>query len=383
MRSKLYIKMNAIIIKQPIVLQTGTMKPKDVYIFNSQQTHSFESQVSRQKHRYQVVPLEEIISTLNPKTDIYKTGKIFVIRAGGIGDLLALSSLCKWLYYNVCPNIYFVTQEKYKCVLTWFEVPVKFQAWTKPVLRYDTRYKLNPTARQVNFEGVIERSATNWFELIFDNIDPVKYLGLETWGRPQLKDNSNLTGFKNLSGLKSVLFCLRATANIRSISFKDCYTAAKPYLQDCKLYVHETNLTKRDLEYINTLNDSSLYVLKRVPLHEYLDDVYAATMVISTDTGALHFREGLGKPALGIYSAFSSACRCKYYKYVKTIDIQSGCQYQPCFQHTNHHDDRCRLSLESRNDSLFLSENAPCLCSEFVPTLQQQLSSFFLNNLNL
>ena len=80
------------------------------------------------------------------------------------------------------------------------------------------------------------------------------------------------------------------------------------------------------------------------------------------------FREGLGKPALGIYGAFSTESRTKYYKYTHSIDIKSSCNIQPCFRHDGQ---MCKYVTKD-------STHAPCLGKELSPDIEQQINTALL-----
>jgi hypothetical protein len=92
---------------------------------------------------------------------------------------------------------------------------------------------------------------------------------------------------------------------------------------------------------------------------EYLHELDKAKFVISVDTSAIHFREGIGKPALGIYGAFSAESRTKYYEYTESINVKSDCDLQPCFLHQQ----RCP---KITNETF-----APCLTNNILTNEQQ------------
>jgi len=85
--------------------------------------------------------------------------------------------------------------------------------------------------------------------------------------------------------------------------------------------------------YLARLN-KNIEHLKNYTTPEYLQAVIDYEFVISVDTSAIHIREGLCLPALGLYGAFSVDSRAKYYKHVKYIDVKNDCLFSPCFNHS-------------------------------------------------
>ena len=94
---------------------------------------------------------------------------------------------------------------------------------------------------------------------------------------------------------------------------------------------------------------------------QYLNQLDRAKFVISVDTSAIHFREGIGKPALGLYGAFSADSRTKYYKFTKSIDIKSNCDIQPCFLH------------EKQCPKITTEKFAPCLSTNILTNELQDI----------
>jgi ADP-heptose:LPS heptosyltransferase len=101
---------------------------------------------------------------------------------------------------------------------------------------------------------------------------------------------------------------------------------------------------------------------------EYLKAVIDYEFVISVDTSAIHIREGLSLPALGLYGAFSVDSRAKYYKHVKCIDVKNECLLSPCFNHSQ------KPCSENKGTNF-----APCLTNyEHIETELKE----YLNQLN-
>lgn len=303
----------------------------------------------------------------------FKSKIVYIHRTGGIGDLIALSSVCNYLHENRF-DVNFITQERFKNVFDWFKYPIKIINHTSPLpFKNDVKHNLNINRYGLlEYEGEIEQNKQNWFELFYKSID--NNVNLEIFGRPDLNiDYANVfhSGIIRNRTSDSVLLTLRASANIRSIDFEPVYMALKPIIKDnYDICVHVDNLTQKDIKFIQFTNDKKVRILPKSNLNQFLFDVFDANILISTDTGALHFREGIQKEALGIYNAFSAECRTKYYKYVQTIDVKSNCKHQPCFLHVQKPDSPCL------NDKY-------CLDMKYNNTLIEQLRTFFNKNIVL
>ena len=302
----------------------------------------------------------KLISTADIIKDYNEASvNIIIQRTGGIGDLIALSSVSKYLKLEGC-SITFLTTTKYKPLFKWFDEPINFWDYESPLwFKNDVRFQLNNYLGLLEYEGKIEANNKNWFHTFFEPLH--ECIDYNTWGRPQLKTKRISNINKRVNG---ILLCLKASSNIRSIAFEPVY---KSLNTKEPLFVHDSNLTEVDRKFISD-NNVKIEVLIQTDLSQFLLDCYDATMVISTDTGALHFREGVGKPVLGIYNSFTSECRTKYYKHSKTIDIKSDCLFQPCFIHTQ------RPSYPCKNPNY-------CMDHNINKSLISQLTTFFKENL--
>lgn len=333
------------------------LKEGDLYLQNELQISNFGifcQQINIPQKSFSTY--HEVHELLNDFSNRNKT--VFIHRTGGAGDILALSSVCKWLHEHNF-KVVFITLKRYKPLFDWFQTPVTF-------LNYEDRLPFK--AKDFDFgilqyEGLIERSKTNWFELFFK---PVSNVCMLKYGRPQLKVKRSIR-FKLKSN--SILLCLKATSKIRSIDFEPVYFALKNLIsKDTIIYVHEENLSQKDKDFLLGMFDKRIKILPKSNLNKFLFDCYDAGLVISTDTGALHFREGINKPCLGLYNSFYSKCRTKYYKIIKTLDIKSQCQDQPCYIHTQTPNEDCKhLNY--------------CLDHKWNKTIHIQLTEFFTKNL--
>jgi hypothetical protein len=290
---------------------------------------------------------------------------LLIIRFGGIGDLIALTSI---IDYFDDKNIYFVTQEKYMPLFDWFIEKPHLIPTNKPIFN-NIKFKDRrlDTWAEFNGNGVVEYGhKRNWFEVFFalTGVKP----GDEFY-RPQLKTEritdkqSNIQKFS--TGKPSILICNKATAMMRTIKAStliDCIPDKDKDKYD--IFVHEINLDK----------DEQVDAIK-IPKCSYGDfflDCYDSDMVISVDTGALHFREGIEKPAIGLYNAFTTDSRTKYYKYTKSFDIKSNCELQPCFIHETEKIKNC-----PKGEGF----SAPCFNPKFNVSLKEQLTKILKENL--
>jgi ADP-heptose:LPS heptosyltransferase len=358
--------MKAIIIKKDLKFRKLKMKAGALYVFNEMQTAVFNKALKSNNllNHVDIKPIDAVLREF-PCTNI---NRIYIIRAGGIGDLIALSSLCTYIELELNIKVTIITQSKYAALFAWFTHPITYKYWLEPLAIYNMLFRLKNKVAYLNFEGKIESTNENWYHLFFEKFR----VDFNQWGRPIL----SLPGKANTRIVKknNILLTLKATANIRTINFKPVYEALCAAGINKYIYVHADNLSQLDSDFIKEINDKRIKVIRASSLAEFLIDGYSAAWVISTDTGALHFREGLSLPAIGLYNSFSAECRTKYYKYTKSFNIQSNCPYQPCFKHANKSDDICKNFQGNRNV-------APCVDPDINTGLVAQLTNIFANNL--
>ena len=316
-----------------------------------------------------------------------------VIRTGGIGDLISLSSISMNLIDKLkidSKSLIFISQEKYKDVFNWYKNDITFRSYFSPIVKYNSnnsieKNRVNKKYFTVYYEGIIENSKQNWFKLQFDTINndfDVKY------GRPQLKterisnDESNIDISK-----KSVLINPRSTAIIRSMRFQDLYESLIDCIgyKDINIYVHKINLREEDLNYIYNINDNRINIITAENLHLFLLDAFDVDLVISVDSAIHHFREGVEKPSIGVYGPFLLEARVMYYKYTKSINIASNCPNMPCFIHVRTHDSICDYQKKLHDENIYDNkwyEYAPCCCMEYNKTVKKQIVDKFYNYIN-
>lgn len=308
-----------------------------------------------------------------------------ILRTGGIGDLIALSSISYYIpmLLDIKHDILkFVSQEKYKAVFPWFKERVQFISYFSPInkVKYNSIVDLNrikKTTRPVYFEGIIESSKENWFNIQYENVGVSDFK--EEYGRPILKTERIYNDPSNIDiSKKSILVNPRSTAIIRSMRFEDIYMAIINIIgnDDVNIYVHDRNIRQIDEEFINGINDSRIKIISAKSLKQFFLDAYDATLTVSVDTALLHFREGVAKCGIGIYGPFPYECRSKYYKHTLSFNIKSDCPNMPCFVHVKKPDAICDYQ-QLLHDNGKYDKNwydvAPCCCNIYNSTVVEQL----------
>jgi ADP-heptose:LPS heptosyltransferase len=357
----------------PMVFEAGSL-----YIIDDGLMQSLISSVvpDNMKKHYEII---DIYKTFEP----WKVGdrhKMLIVRTGGIGDIIALSSLCKYLESQGNPVVIASQPSMRVIVEDWFDCEnTTFKDLSKPIFTNWTSMSTRTVRRVMRrffCEDVIEEgSAENWYKIFFDSIDHEFHSDL---GRPRLKTSRKVSKSKLDKSKPSILICHRASANMRSMEFADIYAAVCEVIgdTDCTIYTHKAVLTKDDAQFIFLRDDKRVDILDSESTEDYLLDVYDASIVIAVDTGSVHFREGIQKPAIGIYGAFSTKCRTEHYKYVHTFNVQSECPHQPCYMHQTEHDQICKMSQPGVLSS-------PCVSLALNPSLHEQLISGIRNTLLL
>jgi hypothetical protein len=367
-----------------------TFKDRLLKVIKSSNVHMTNAQLKNIYNK--VVKYEKNIDDVLEKLDFAKDNKMIfpiILRTGGIGDLIALSSISmnvvKFLNKKSI-NLKFISQEKYRSVFKWYREPITFVSYFSPIVRYDSnnfieKRRINSRYKTIYYEGVIENSKNNWYELQYNTIGIGEF---DTeWGRPHLKTTRINNNKSNISSDKlSILINPRSTAIIRSMRFQDIYESTIACIgeKDVNIYIHDLNLRAHDVKYIDNLNDDRVKIISAKNLDEFFLDAYDATLTISVDTALLHFREGVEKPAIGLYGPFPFECRSKYYKYTKSLNIRSDCENAPCFIHVKSADSICdfQKSLhDNDNYDIEYRDYAPCCCNEWNSTVQQQIIDNF------
>lgn len=247
----------------------------------------------------------------------------------GIGDIFAFSSLA-WYLRDYPLQVH--VAKRFHPVFDWFRrSDINLMDYYQPVgLGYNlatrlTKYKgLHRLAIE---NAAVEYHTGNWYEAHYKRIGLDKTP--EGYDRPMLKNyriNRALTWLND----QSVLISHRASCQMRSSHLADFYIPAREAYPDYNIYVHEIDLTESDKEFANTVD---IEVIPKCSIPQFLLNLYDADMVISTDSSAIHFREGTERPAVGVFGAMLQRSRTSGYKFTHSFDVKTGCPFQPCVIH--------------------------------------------------
>ena len=362
-----YIMIECIHIKQEFSLKNKTFIPNELYlsdgIMRQSMTELFVSYAKRTGNR-NIFKVVDHINFDSIFKNAHKDGdfrNLVIVRYGGIGDLIALSSI---IDYFIDAKVHFITNARYFPIFEWFINKPKLYSIQKPIFKHFDKLKLDSWVKY-NGEGVIEiGDQRNWFELFFsfigeDNPD-IEML------RPELSNERINNKPSNIKGNKTLLICNKATAMMRTIKVSDIYNSLpKEVKKEYDIFAYEFNVCESD-------KGLDIHIIKGCDMQTFFLDCYDADMVISVDTGALHFREGIHKPAIGLYNSFTTESRTKHYQYTKSFDVSSDCDLQPCFIH-----ERADLKHCPKGKGFA----APCFDSDYNKTLIKQLKTIFNENL--
>lgn len=253
----------------------------------------------------------------------------------GIGDHIAFSAVAKYIedHFGIEIAMYTTPEE--------FHIYDHFQAQnitlydaTKPI---SNNFNLAARFHWANFRrlymeyAAIEGRERNWYECMFARIGlhnpPPEYC------RPALIKHEN----EVIPG--SILINHSASCQIRTSRLQDFWEPVKMAFPGKQIYVNDYDLSKSDREYI-AAGLPNTTIVRTLDASEYLENLAKYELVISTDSAAPHYREGIGLPTIAVYSAFTPESRIKYYKHTDGVQIKGTCPLSPCFAHgsycTNH-----------------------------------------------
>lgn len=303
-----------------------------------------------------------------PISELKKIKTLLIIRTGGIGDLLALSNVAKLanhIFRDVLKvpqfKVFFITDQKYAAVFKYFDQMVTpiyyFYDPVDKILKKNNIYGTSGV-RSIYFEGLIEEREDNWFDLqierfnlkkfeLRDKIDP-KFLIknpklMDVHSSPNHYTKQFMTKFNledlekkfagyTRDGIKTILVHHRASAWIRSFNISDAVNSLHEYftskgMDNYKIITFPRNYTKSDTTYFEELkvDNTDLFnhieQIKTENLHQFFYIISKADIVLSSDTAAFHFKEGIGGFAIGIYSSFPSRMRTRTYVNTHSYDI--------------------------------------------------------------
>jgi hypothetical protein len=255
---------------------------------------------------------------------------LFTHIGGGIGDVLAFSVIPAFFPSEMI-SVY--SEEKFFPVYRWFRNPVDLRQYFQPIV---TNY--NTTTRLTRYRhlyrlyleySAIESHDRNWYDGFFQRIGLKE--APEGFRAPLLK-TGRIDSSPSMLPVKSILIAHRSSCQMRSSSLEDFYIPIRQVYPLRRLAVHETDLTDEDKRLIKD-RKIKIAILPKCSIHQYLLNLYDAAMVVTTDSAAIHFREGIKKPCLGVFGAMTVESRTKYYRFTRSFDVKSDCPFQPCFIH--------------------------------------------------
>ena len=358
-------------IKKELRNECHGYAPGEIYLIPEVSKTAIEakSQQSQLSDFVEFAPLHDFFNPLNLHEELPR--KVLLVRHEGIGDLIALSAVCARL---ACDVMFYTRQELFP-VFEWYESRERIELfhYTKPLFANMTFAELAEAAstmRVAMFDDSIEQCHDeNWYCLFH------RIIGADVdyeFCRPHLLPRSFGRRGGNIDPAKrSIVIAHRANANMRIMAFETVYTGLVNGIgrdEDCDIYVHCDNLTRRDAEFIKTRNDGRIKVVRAAGVAEYLRDLFEASLVVTVDSAAVHFREGVEKPVIAIYASFAKASRTAYYKHTFSFDVESPCDRQPCFLHQKRLNETCHVATPG-------SRIAPCLDPDFNSSLNEQVTS--------
>ena len=257
---------------------------------------------------------------------------LFTHLGGGIGDILAFSAVAE---YFKGKNLTAHCLPQHQMLFKWFtNQQVRVKQMHEPICHDFTpqnRLTKYRTWARLRLEyAAIDAMDGNWFDAMFDRIGIPTPEGLD---RPQLIYRPSRFDLSDY-----ILISHRSSCQIRSSSLEDFYIPIREVYPDAKLTVMEHDLSPADKVFAHEVK---IQVIPNGTLEDYMLMLQSFKLVVSTDTGVLHLREGLKKPCLTAFGAITAYSRAKGYKYTRSFDIASECPFQPCFKHQLSKEDFC------------------------------------------
>lgn len=285
-------------------------------------------------------------------SNITPDDEVFLFRSGGIGDVMFMFPLIKFLKMEFGCNIKAATSPMYLDV--FFGNPYVDKLVFMPFpLEEMTRSKYH-----IMFEGVIEdpsKSAhsMNAFDLFLleGGVDPSSVKPENKIPRlfisPTEEENiKSIIENLNLSGRINVGIQLRSSSPIRSFPFEKMVSVISALFEKgFNVFIFGSEKQGGEIDKVIELVDKNCVLkeghhisknLVSVPLFSgrLRDSIVMASLMdimVAPDSSFIHIAGGLGIPVVGIYGCFPSILRMKYYK--NAIGIDAGVACAPSFTH--------------------------------------------------
>jgi hypothetical protein len=288
---------------------------------------------------------------------------VMFICGGGIGDILAMSSLCFLLDDR---NVHFLTNKKNYDVFKWFLKEVKLYDMHETIFTDYTfksrNLKYSSWRRGKTEMTVVSNNRADWYGVLLKAIG-VERISAEFF-RPQLKTERISDKLSNITVPNGLLICNQSSCMMRNIEFKEIYVSLPERVKsEYVLYAYSDNVN-------GNKNYPDVNFIKADSIGDFFLDLYDAAMVITVDSSAIHFREGVEKPAICLFNSFTKEIRTSQYQFTKSFNISSPCDKQPCFKHELNPGDLCEKVSKWQY-------SAPCFRGEDNPGLHEQLNKIF------
>jgi hypothetical protein len=260
----------------------NNFKKDEVYLFDEVNLRTIPRQI------VEFMNIDEI-------ADYKDQPNLLIIRSGGMGDIAALSCL-----HDKAPRVTLYTQAIYQPIAELWETKPIFKALTRPLFNVDSIAKLRLILTQYGqlskrVDDIEKGSKENWYDIFQQSA------GIEAIRRwPCLKYTPTQT-------IEGCLLVTKASAKHRTLNHTDVHDVASLYFDKV--------VNANDMKW-NTA--------------QYIEALASYKYCITTDTSAVHIREGLNKQTIALYGPFTSGSRVGGYAYTKAINVKSSCAIQPC-----------------------------------------------------
>lgn len=220
---------------------------------------------------------------------------LLLIRSGGIGDIIAYSVL-----HDAAPNVVMVTQEQYRPYIKLWHTPPQFKRVGSPILFASSLQSLLNQLKHYgrlnnSIDDIEEGSRENWYDIIYRSANLPAMERRPLINRPDIPIR------------KGCLVIHKSSVPNRNADLDTMVRAMQPY-------------------YPLTIAAEQTWTA-----NQYIEALASYEFCITTDTSAIHLREGFGMPAIGVYGTFDKDCRTSGHIY--TDSVQSDRHCSPCQVH--------------------------------------------------
>lgn len=267
---------------------------------------------------------------------------LIFFRSGGIGDLIFPLPAIKTLKekYPTC-KVYACCNEAYRCL---FEELDYIEDVISLPLRLDD---LTTKDYYTNFEGLIEGNPDAEKVNAYD-LHATKFFVKPENMAPELKVNENVEKQVKMelmkwSNQKKIVVAFSSSVAIRGVDpakYRELIDSVND--QNVKWFMIGTGGQQKEMDlFIRSCKNKNKIVnwsRDHKDLVQTMALIKNSDCVIAPDSGLIHIAGGFGIPVIGLYGAFHSSLRMKYYRNAVGVDAMSTCvfargDYRCCFQH--------------------------------------------------